>query len=159
MKKNAEETAGDFIVPLAPLAVSAFRSLHELAGGSGWVLPARRRNGVEDHLHESTLCKLTHSLLEPRTDRAPMLAGMQPFSPHDLRRTARSYFTARLDADPIIAERCLGHAVGNAVFRAYDVGDYLPQRRALLEKWAAFVERLVYGVDAQVAFLPARQQP
>ena len=119
---------------------------------------ATRRNGNDDHISDSTLATMLQNLSEPRVDRAPVLT-MPPFTPHDLRRTARSYMTERLGGDYLIAERCLGHAVGGRVFLTYDSGDYLPQRRALLEKWAAFVDRLVHGDAASVVFLPAKARP
>jgi integrase len=142
LKKSAEETAGDLIVPLSPQAVAIFRELREAAGNNPWVL-AVRRNGEDDHLSDSALATAVKNLINPRVERAPIL-NMPPWTPHDARRTARSFFTERLDADFHIAERCLGHAVGSRASRAYDPpGGYLPQRRELLNKWGAFIEQLV----------------
>jgi hypothetical protein len=52
-----------------------------------------------------------------------------------------------------VAERCLNHSLGK-IAATYDVGDYLTERRAALEKWDAYVERLVSPGEAKVAFLP-----
>jgi hypothetical protein len=43
-----------------------------------------------------------------------------------------------------VAETVLAHTVGTAVSRAYQRSDFLEQRRALMERWAAFVT----GADA-----------
>nr|WP_281004959.1 site-specific integrase [Mesorhizobium kowhaii] len=38
-----------------------------------------------------------------------------------------------------LAQRCLGHIIGTATTRAYQRSDFIAQRRACLEAWAAFV--------------------
>ena len=38
----------------------------------------------------------------------------------------------------IVAERTLNHHLGGLI-SVYDVGDYLPERRAALELWAKFL--------------------
>jgi hypothetical protein len=53
-----------------------------------------------------------------------------------------------------IAERCLNHSLGR-IAQTYDRGDYLQQRREALEKWAAYLERLV-SEEKKVAFLPTK---
>ena len=59
------------------------------------------------------------------------------FTPHDLRSTARSHL-AELGVSVLVAERCLNHTLGGLV-AVYDQHDYLAERRAALETWAAFV--------------------
>ena len=83
----------------------------------------------------------------------PELRGVPPVRPHDLRRTARTWL-GKLGTLPHVAERCLNHSLGH-IEKIYDQGDYLAERRAALEKWDAFVRRLVAPEQSNVAFLPA----
>ena len=64
----------------------------------------------------------------------------------------RTHLGDTLGVDFHVAERCLNHSLGG-VAAIYDRGDYLPQRREALEKWAAYLERLISG-ETKVAFLP-----
>jgi hypothetical protein len=45
----------------------------------------------------------------------------------------------------VVAELALGHAVGDAVVKAYQRGDLLRRRTVLMEKWSAFLT----GQDAK----------
>ena len=58
---------------------------------------------------------------------------MEPFTLHDLRRTARTHL-ASLGVQPHIAERCLNHKLPG-INDTYDTYDYLDERRAALELW------------------------
>ena len=75
-------------------------------------------------------------------------------SPHDLRRTMRTHL-GKLRIPPHITERCLNHSLGRIV-QIYDLGDYIDERREALERWAAYVERLVTGKGAEVVAIPGQ---
>jgi integrase len=59
---------------------------------------------------------------------------------HGLRSTFRDWAgdTTPFARDHI--EECLGHAVGNAVERAYRRSDALEKRRKIMDAWSAFCE-------------------
>lgn len=137
---------GDELVPLAPAAVAAFEQLKALAGDSPWVFrsPHSAKTG---HLGETALSRTIRDL------RGAKLISGPRWTPHDLRRTARSYWSEKLGVPWDLAERLLGHALPK-IARTYDTGVYLEQRRAALEKWAAYLEQLEHG-EGKVAFLPA----
>ncbi|HTE41310.1 MAG TPA: hypothetical protein VK629_10780, partial [Steroidobacteraceae bacterium] len=65
---------------------------------------------------------------------------IEPFTPHDLRRTVRTGL-AKLKVEPHIAERVLNH-VQERIAGTYDVHDYADEKRAALEKWAAHLRTL-----------------
>jgi integrase len=67
--------------------------------------------------------------------------GVSGWTIHDLRRTARTLLS-RCDVRPDIAERCLGHAVGN-IQAVYDRHGYESEMRAAFEALAAQIERIV----------------
>jgi integrase len=68
-------------------------------------------------------------------------SGVDNFTLHDLRRTARSLMS-RAGVQSFIAEKALGHAVG-AVEATYDVHDYAPELAEALAKLAALIETIL----------------
>jgi integrase len=74
--------------------------------------------------------------------RAKLSADMPRFGLHDLRRTARSLMS-RAGVRPDIAERVLGHAVGNSVQQTYDRFEYATEKAEALVKLAALIESIV----------------
>jgi integrase len=83
--------------------------------------------------------------IREREGRAPM----QPWTFHDLRRTARSLMSrAKVPTDH--AERALGHVMGG-VRGTYDRHEYLDEKRAAFEALAALVSRILNPDNAVVA--------
>ena len=58
---------------------------------------------------------------------ADLKGKVRPFTPHDLRSTARSHLSV-LGVNVVVAERCLNHSLGG-LLAIYDVHDYLDERR------------------------------
>jgi integrase len=79
------------------------------------------------------------------------LPGVPHWTPHDLRRTARSLMS-RAGVRPDIAERVLGH-VRPGVEGIYDRHHYDVEKAAALNALAALVERIVNPPPANVADL------
>ncbi|EEM2408791.1 tyrosine-type recombinase/integrase [Salmonella enterica] len=129
---------GDAIdIPLPAPAVEWLAELKSIAGGSRWVLPARKmQHRMLPHIQESTLpvalAKVRHEMPEVPT-----------FTVHDFRRTARTHLAA-LGIDPVVAERCLNHRI-RGVEGIYNRHEYFDERRAALEKWAALLVALEKG--------------
>jgi integrase len=69
-------------------------------------------------------------------------AGLEPVTLHDLRRTARSWWT-RLGAEPETAELMLNHRARNVLVGIYDRDSRWAERIKAAEMWAAKVLNLV----------------
>jgi integrase len=61
--------------------------------------------------------------------------------PHGFRATFRTWVEEQTDTPFEVKEACLGHAVDQGVVAAYQRGDRLAKRRALMEKWSEFLVR------------------
>jgi integrase len=147
-KGTMHAAIGDEAVPLSAAAVAAFKELRELARGSEWVVASpHRKASLRGHMRETALNKTVYWLLKKRR------LNMPRWTPHDARRTARSYWSEKLGITWDLCERLLGHALPT-VARTYDTGSYLEQRRDALEKWAAYLERIA-GSGATVVALPS----
>ncbi|MCC6747964.1 MAG: tyrosine-type recombinase/integrase [Deltaproteobacteria bacterium] len=135
---NQAKDARPFVIPLAPTAVALFRRLRELAGDAAHVLPLQRlrRAGVPAK-GETIADKTLNKAMGRMWSGNPELSKLDEASPHDLRRTCRTWL-GKLGVAPHVAERCLNHRLP-LIQKTYDVGDYLEERRAALVKWDAFL--------------------
>jgi len=122
-------------IPLPPVVVSWLRTAQELAAGSDWVFPARRRDkrGRYKHVGMDTLnvalTRVKHKL--------------EPFTIHDFRRTARTQL-AELGVAPHVAELCLNHKP-KGVEAVYNKHTYFAERRAALQSWADLLVQIEAG--------------
>jgi integrase len=119
-------------IPLAPAVVRWLRTAHELAAGSEWVFPARRRDkrGRYEHVGLDTI----------NVALGRVKHGLDPFTVHDLRRTARTLL-AELGVAPHVAELCLNHKP-RGVEGVYNRHSYFAERRAALASLADLVAQL-----------------
>lgn len=129
------KTSKPYQIPLPGPTITWFRKLHELAMGSNFVMPARqtrreKTHGKPMHFEQRALNSMLKKL-------AASLQDVRPFTPHDLRSTARSHLAA-LGVDLIVAERCLNHWLGG-LMGIYNKYDYLPERYSALSAWTSFL--------------------
>ncbi len=128
-----------FTIPLSSLAVETLERLRKRAAGSVWVLPA---TDASEHLDPKLLTRGVAKCLKRFKAQ-----GVQAFTLHDLRRTARTGL-GRLGVAPHIAERCLNHSIGGMI-GVYDQADYIDERRAALDKWASHLRGLADAMNSK----------
>jgi integrase len=134
------KTGASIDIPLCKPAAEAVRKLAELACGNDYLLPARKRQErMLPHIHENTLNVALSKV-------KPLLPGMENFTIHDFRRTARTHLAA-LGVEPHIAERCLNHKI-DGVEGIYSRHAYFDERRDALAKWAAVVEACEVSLES-----------
>ena len=124
LKKS--KTGTSIRIPLPAAAVEMLNELKVRAAGSPYILPVRRlHHGREArHVNTSTINLALRKIS----------GEMEPFTVHDLRRTARTHLAA-LGIPAEVAERCLNHKL-RGVEGIYNRHDYFDQRRAALDQWA-----------------------
>lgn len=136
------KTSAEIIIPLPKQAVEALRDLIRLADGSEYLLPARQYQDRRlPHIHENTL---NVALSKVKAN----MPGVESFTIHDFRRTARTHLAA-LGVDSHIAERCLNHKL-KGVEGIYNRHDYFEERKEALQKLANFLEACEAGKDWNV---------
>lgn len=146
------KTRDGFLVPLTPTVISWFKDLKLLAGNSEWVLPTRteRRRGKhgDTHMGRTTLwAAITRAFESGKID-------VRRFTPHDTRSTAKGHMR-NLGISRDISEIALNHKL-KGVEGIYDVREEIPERRAALETWAAFLAECEAGREWNV--VPIRKQ-
>lgn len=137
--ENAKAGRGH-VCPLTDWAIDELRTLQRIAARSPWVLPA---DDPAKHLDPKQLTRSLARCFVPSEKRKTSLfgdAGIARFTLHDLRRTCRTGLS-KLKIAPHVAERVLNHVQGK-IAGTYDTHDFLDEKRAALEAWAAHLEGL-----------------
>jgi integrase len=129
------KTAAPLSIPLVPAVVGWLKSLREVASGSEFVFPKRRRDHRQRALHVG-IDTLNAAL-------AAVEHGLEAFTIHDLRRTMRTHLSA-LGVRTEVAERCLNHKLPG-IQSVYNTHDYFVERRAALESWTALLLEIERG--------------
>lgn len=128
----------DFAIPLPAAAVAWLLEIRRTSVASEYVFPARRRMG-----------KPTMSPATLNWAMGEIKHGLEHFTLHDLRRTARMHL-ARLGVAPHVAERCLKNHKLPGINDTYGTHDYLAERRQALNAWADLLVRLDRGETGKV---------
>ncbi|WP_250464218.1 site-specific integrase [Caballeronia sp. GAFFF2] len=134
----SSKTGPEMDIPLAPVVVAWFRRLVELAGGSGFVLPARlstRFNRFDGDAHISK--DVFREAIDYWLDNTVPKPKIRRFTPHDLRSTMKSHMR-KLGVSRDISEMCLNHKL-KGVEGLYDQYTYYEERREALRLWASFL--------------------
>lgn len=118
---DATKTDSAIRIPLSPWAIAILKE-QRARSFNAYVFPMQRTmpGKTTAHLSETTL---NHALYMLQSD-------LDPFTVHDLRRTARTHLAA-LGVAPHIAEMCLNHKP-KGIEAVYNVHDYFEERRAAL---------------------------
>jgi integrase len=123
------------LVPLATQAVAILRELQPLTGRARYVFPSAR------------------SSVRPMSDNA-ILAALRrmgftkdEMTGHGFRAMARTVLDEVLNIRPDFIEHQLAHAVRDPLGRAYNRTSHLPERRAMMQQWADYLDRLRKGAD------------
>ena len=61
---------------------------------------------------------------------------------NDLRRTFATQLGEKLNVDPVVIEKCLGHKMPR-IMATYNNNEMLPQRKEALENWGKVIEEIV----------------
>ena len=137
MKRSVDgKRNGDpHLVPLPTQAVALLRKLHPLTGQGALVFHGERSHDrpISDNTLRAALLTLGY--------------GPDVQSVHGFRATARTLLAEELNADPLVIEAQLAHAVKDANGRAYNRTQYLKHRATMMQQWADYLDKLAAGAD------------
>lgn len=137
MKREKEGKANgpDHTVPLSSQAVEVLRELYPLTKHSPLVFQGTRNKDkpISENTLNAALDSLGFSSAEHRA--------------HGFRASARTMLSERLNFPPEVIEAQLAHSVPDALGRAYNRTQFLEQRRAMMQSWADYLDRLRAGAE------------
>jgi len=130
------KTKTEHLVPLAMQAVAILRELRALTGNGPYVFPgARDRNRpMSDATINAALRRLGY---DTRTE----ITG------HGFRAMARTILHEELEQKPEVIEHQLAHTVPDNLGAAYNRTKFIKDRRAMMQKWADYLDRLKMGAQ------------
>jgi integrase len=142
--KHRTKTKAGFDIPLPTQAIEALNELFVLSGQSDCLLPARSPQHKRlPHISEATL-----------NVALKKIQGIDHFTVHDLRRTAKTMLQAN-GVDEFISERCLNHKL-SGVSGTYGRHDFFEERKKALQFWANYLESCETGTQWNVT--PIKKQ-
>ena len=125
--------ANDHIVPLSTQSVGLLRQLHLITGDHTLVFPSIKGEGRP--ISENTLNAALNAIgYDGTLHRA-----------HGFRASARTMLDEQLGYPAHLIEHQLAHAVKDANGRAYNRTSHLPERRAMMQCWADYLDKLSVG--------------
>ena len=144
--KEQTKTEEAIRIPLSPWVVGILKE-QKARGHNAYVFPVQRiaPGKLTGYMGETTL---NHALYMLQSD-------LEPFTVHDLRRTARTHLAA-LGVAPHIAEMCLNHKPAKGIEAVYNVHDYFEERRAALNALSDLLAQCEKGDANKV--IPIKQR-
>jgi integrase len=130
------------LVPLAPQAVAILRDLQPLTGRGPHVFAGR------DPKKPMSNAAVNAALRRMGYDTKTEMTG------HGFRAMARTILHEELSVDRDVIEHQLAHAVPDALGTAYNRTKFIKERRAMMQRWADYLDKLKVGAD--IVALPTR---
>ena len=122
----------DHVVPLSNQAIEILRSVHPLTGHGQYVFPSLRGSGRP--MSENTV-----------NDALKAMGYKDIHCAHGFRAMARTIMDEVLEERVDLLEHQLHHAVRDANGTAYNRTSHLPARKAMMQRWADYLDRLRTG--------------
>lgn len=139
-------------VPLTDLALELLEALRSIAKDRPHLLPSQQSK-LKPHEPISERA-MSRALRNNVSDgKKPLLFGVEPFTPHDLRRTAATHMTM-LGTARLHVSKVLNHT-DRETTAIYDRHAYLDEKRQALQVWADELQVLVAGKKRKVVPIKA----
>ena len=119
----------DHLVPLSPQAIAVLEEMRLLSGEGQYVFPGLRRGTAT--MRSQTLVLALRRMGFDRNET----------SAHGFRAMASTLLNEQ-GYSPDVIERQLAHVPSNQVRAAYNRAEYLPERRKMMDEWAAYLAEL-----------------
>ncbi len=129
------KTQTDHLVPLSRQAVAILRELHALTGHGVHVFPGRDpKLPMSDAAVNAALRRMGY-------DTKTEITG------HGFRAMARTILHEELGQKPEVIEHQLAHQVSDTLGTAYNRTKFLKARKAMMQLWADYLDKLKAGAD------------
>jgi integrase len=123
----------DHVVPLAKQSIGLLQGLHSLTGHDRYIFSntQHRQRPMSENTINAALASLGY--------------GKGIHTGHGFRATARTILDEVLGERVDLVEHQLAHAVKDVNGRAYNRTSHLPERKAMMQRWADYLDQLRNG--------------
>lgn len=136
-------------VPLTDLAIKLIEELRVLANGRPHLLPSvHSKLKPDEPISERALSRALKNN-QTGDKKHPRLFGGEPFTPHDLRRTAATQMTG-LGIERLHVGKVLNHSEGGDITAVYDRHSYWDEKQRALTVWESELRAIVGGKASKV---------
>lgn len=149
-KSNPHAPAGDHLAPLSEFALAVLTSVKALAGDDPRLFPGASAKEITRAFTERQTDPATKPPGKRRKYSTDLCTSGGHWTPHDLRRTARTLMS-RLKVPRDIAERVLSHKVGDKLDQTYDVWAYIDEKREAVDRLGGLLETMFTPKAARAA--------
>lgn len=124
---------GDHIVPLSSQAIACLREQQQNCGNRKHIFPSpnKPRQSISNNAILNALYDMGYK---------GKMTG------HGFRALANTIIIEKLNYDPSIPDRQLGHLVKDKIVRAYNRAQYLEQRTQMMQDWGNYIENIYKDV-------------
>ena len=145
LPKEITKSERAHILHISVQAVDILKKIFPLTGSNRYVFTSEKDHGR--HIETRSLSQALRKRI-----KVSDLSKMEPFTPHDLRRTAASRM-ADMSVAPHVIEKILNHVMTGAM-GVYNRADYLAERKEALKVWGERIEQLMNNDEcSNVVFL------
>lgn len=123
------------LVPLSTQALAILREQHAITGAGRYVFPSKGHpdKPLSDNGFREALRMVLFASQEPRDSHTM----------HGFRSSASTLLNGELRIDSALVELQLAHAKGDKVAGIYDRSQHVPERAAMMQSWADYLDGLV----------------
>lgn len=143
LPKERTKNRREHTIYLSPLAVEILRRAENRHTGSGFVFESDRK--PENPIHKDSVTTALERLQGRQKKQNPdaPLFGMEPFTVHDLRRSAATAWGEHCKTQPHVIERMLNHQPENKLVAIYQRQTYSEEQQAAWLAWGELVAHQV----------------
>jgi len=144
---TTSKTKQEHLVPLSRQALEVIQGIRPLTGATPWVFASLTRRGRP--ISNMTMNKALQTMgFDTKSE----------ITSHGFRAAARTLLHEKLGFAPPVIEHQLGHKVPDPLGEAYNRTRFLDERKAMMQAWADYLDRLRTGQESKVVPFPKNRE-
>ena len=153
-ERSKNRKAHTFYLP--EIAVTLLEDLKPLTGHSEYVFESDRTpDEIDKPVAEASV---TRALVRLRQNEDDELSKLEPFTLHDLRRSAATAWAEHLKVDPHIIERMLNHQPENRLIGTYQRAAYVEEQKAAWTAWGELIAHSLARDPSNITLISASKK-
>lgn len=147
-------------VYLSDMALAVLKDMEAWSKGRTYVFQSERKE--EDcPIHRDSLTQIVLRLTGQKKSKEQTQRGytaaleqLEPFTVHDLRRSAATLWGEKLKVLPHVIEKMLNHLPQNKLIQTYQHAAYAEEQRKAWNDWGKYLERKLFADNSNVVEFP-----